>query len=169
MRFPPLVNTLQFLQGVNARETCTSFWTGRKKIQTTKKIITPLAFSAFLCDNIFDSGAAALWISGHSRSGDLPRNHCKWRFRSSLERRKKMGIASLVLGIVGLVFACIPCLWLWSLFLTVPGLILGLIGLSKAKKAGTPKGSALGGVICSIIGIAISLIWLLIVVVFATA
>ena len=29
MGFSPLVNTLQFLQGVNARETCASFWTGR--------------------------------------------------------------------------------------------------------------------------------------------
>ena len=29
MRFPPLVNALQSLQGGNARETCTSFWTGR--------------------------------------------------------------------------------------------------------------------------------------------
>ena len=30
MGFSPLVNTLQFLQGVNARETCASFWTGRE-------------------------------------------------------------------------------------------------------------------------------------------
>ena len=30
MRFPPLVNALQSLQGGNARETCTSFWTGRR-------------------------------------------------------------------------------------------------------------------------------------------
>ena len=29
MGFSPLVNTLQFLQGVNARETCASFWTAR--------------------------------------------------------------------------------------------------------------------------------------------
>ena len=31
MGFSPLVNTLQFLQGVNARETCASFWTGRAR------------------------------------------------------------------------------------------------------------------------------------------
>ncbi|MBO7686660.1 MAG: DUF4190 domain-containing protein [Kiritimatiellae bacterium] len=72
-----------------------------------------------------------------------------------------MGIASLVLGIVGLVFSCIPCLVLWSLLLTIPGLILGIVGMSQAKKTGKGKGPAIGGLICSIIGLAIAAFWLI--------
>ena len=42
MGFSPLVNTLQFLQGVNARETCASFWTGRWRDGPRFFKITPL-------------------------------------------------------------------------------------------------------------------------------
>ena len=38
-----------------------------------------------------------------------------------------MGIASMVLGIVGLVFSFIPCLGTYGIFLTVPGLVLGAV------------------------------------------
>ena len=72
-----------------------------------------------------------------------------------------MGVASLVLGIVGLVFACTGCLTIWSLLLTIPGLILGIIGLKKAKQIGKGKGPALGGLICSIIGLAIAVVMIL--------
>ena len=41
MGFSPLVNTLQFLQGVNARETCASFWTGRDAPGFAFSDITP--------------------------------------------------------------------------------------------------------------------------------
>lgn len=41
MGFSPLVNTLQFLQGVNARETCASFWTGRDELKLFE-LISPI-------------------------------------------------------------------------------------------------------------------------------
>ena len=63
-----------------------------------------------------------------------------------------MGVASLVLGIVGLVISFIPCLGMYGLFLTVPGVILGIVGLSMAAKKNGPKGLAIAGVVCSIIG-----------------
>ncbi len=63
-----------------------------------------------------------------------------------------MGVASLVLGIVGLVFSFIPCLGLYGIFLTVPGLVLGAVGVAKASKSGAPKGLAIAGLVCSIIG-----------------
>ena len=73
-----------------------------------------------------------------------------------------MGVASLVLGIVGIVFTFIPCLAGWSLLLTIPGLIFGIVGVSQSKKTGKGKGVAIGGLVCSIIGLAIATIWFVI-------
>ena len=64
-----------------------------------------------------------------------------------------MGIASMVLGIVGLVFSFIPCLGTYGIFLTVPGLVLGAVAIAKASKnGGAGKGVAIAGLVCSIIG-----------------
>ena len=64
-----------------------------------------------------------------------------------------MGIASLVLGIVGLVFSFIPCLGTYGIFLTIPGIVFGAIGIAKAaKNNGAGKGLAIAGLVCSIIG-----------------
>lgn len=68
-----------------------------------------------------------------------------------------MGVASLVLGIVGLVFSFIPCLGMYGIGLTIPGVVLGAIAISKAKKNnGQGKGLAIAGLVCSIIGSAIA-------------
>ncbi len=63
-----------------------------------------------------------------------------------------MAIAALVLGIVGLVISFIPCLGSYGLFLTIPGIVFGAIGLVKANKTNTGKGLAIAGLVCSIIG-----------------
>ena len=64
-----------------------------------------------------------------------------------------MGIASMVLGIVGLVISFIPCLGTYGIFLTVPGLVLGAGAITKASKnGGAGKGVAVAGLVCSIIG-----------------
>ena len=63
-----------------------------------------------------------------------------------------MAVASLVLGIVGLVISFIPCLGSYGLLLTLPGVVLGAIGLSSAAKKNAPKGLAIAGLVCSIIG-----------------
>ena len=68
-----------------------------------------------------------------------------------------MGIVALVLGIVGLVFSFIPCLGTYGIFLTIPGIVFGAIGVSKAAKDnGAGKGLAIAGLVCSIIGSAIA-------------
>lgn len=69
---------------------------------------------------------------------------------------KGLSIASMVLGIIALVFfcfvyICIPC--------GIISIILGGIALAT-KKAG--KGMAIAGLVCSIIGIAIYVICLLV-------
>lgn len=73
-----------------------------------------------------------------------------------------MGIASLVLGIISLVVAWIPCVGNVAFLPALVGLILGLIDVVKKSKAKAPKGVSLAGTICS--GVA-----LLIIVAYAIA
>ena len=68
---------------------------------------------------------------------------------------KKLGIASLVLGIVGVLgntcCSCCGCLGKIPTFVApLVGLILGIVGVSQAKKAGAKNGLALAGLIVSI-------------------
>ena len=60
----------------------------------------------------------------------------------------------MVLGIIGLVLCFIPFLgWLCALV----GVILGALGISKAKKIGG-KGMAIAGLVCGIVGLAIGIL-----------
>lgn len=67
-----------------------------------------------------------------------------------------MPIAALVLGIVGLLFALIPCLGMYALPLTVLAVIFGAVGMKK--QAG--KGMAIAGLVCGIVGTAVAAYWL---------
>ncbi len=70
-----------------------------------------------------------------------------------------LSIAAMVLGILSILFFCIPYI---SLPLAIVGLILGIISLVK-KQGG--RGMAIAGVICSAIGFIIGII----VIIFAVA
>lgn len=60
-----------------------------------------------------------------------------------------MAILSLIFGIVGLVLSFIPCVCIASVFLTTPGIVLGVIALVKAIKNHAPgKGCAIAGLAC---------------------
>lgn len=63
---------------------------------------------------------------------------------------KGLGIASLVLGIVAFIIFGIPC--------SITGLVLGAVGLAKAKAAGMKNGMALAGVILSIVALGLTLV-----------
>lgn len=73
-----------------------------------------------------------------------------------------MGIASLILGIAGIVLFCLPC---FGLPCSIVGLILGCMSNAKAKQAGMKNGVALGGIITSSIGLAINLIILVLAII----
>ena len=71
-----------------------------------------------------------------------------------------MAILSLIFGIVGLVLSFIPCVCIASVFLTTPGIVLGVIALVKAIKNHAPgKGCAIAGLACSVVGSLVFLIW----------
>ncbi|WP_143229598.1 hypothetical protein [Actinophytocola xanthii] len=71
-----------------------------------------------------------------------------------------MGVTALVLGIVGLVFSFIPLIGVIAWPLTVLGVIFGGVGISNAGKTpGMPKGPAVAGLVCSLVGLLVCIIW----------
>lgn len=74
-----------------------------------------------------------------------------------------MAVASLVLGIVSIVFAfLIPGLPVVAPIVGIIGIILGAIARKNLKAANQPTGMATAGMVMSIIGTIISvLMWLL--------
>lgn len=81
--------------------------------------------------------------------------------------RNGLGVAALVIGIVGVLIALVPFMFWLGAILGLLALIFGIIGMGKANKGeATNKGSALTGVITGALAIVISIVW---VVVLATA
>lgn len=72
-------------------------------------------------------------------------------------------IASMVLGILSIVFAC--CYGI-GLVLAIIGLILGVLALKQQRPG---KGMAIAGVVTSILGLLCGLFWVLIAVGIATS
>ncbi len=67
-----------------------------------------------------------------------------------------MAIAALVLGIVSLVFSFVPGFWWLSMVIGIVGIILG--ALAK-KNPSANQGMATAGLVMSIIGVALGLIF----------
>lgn len=76
---------------------------------------------------------------------------------------KGLGIAGMILGILAIILSFIPCFGVWAIIFAVVGVILSAISLSQAKKAGTSKGMAIAGLICSILAIIIGSIWIFVI------
>ena len=66
-----------------------------------------------------------------------------------------MAVASLVLGIVSIVFSFIGL----GIFGLIPGIVGIILGIIAKKKA--PSGMATAGLVCSIIGVALTLLMLI--------
>ena len=69
---------------------------------------------------------------------------------------KGLGIAGLVLGILAAVVSFVPCLGMYAMFPGIVGLVLSVISIIQANKAGAAKGMAIAGLVCSIVGISIA-------------
>lgn len=61
-----------------------------------------------------------------------------------------MGVAALVLGIIGLVLSFVPCIWWIGTILAVVGVILGIIGLVQSRTTHKGKWTALPGLVFSV-------------------
>ncbi len=68
-----------------------------------------------------------------------------------------LAVASLVLGILSILFAWIPIIGLIAWILAPLGLVFGLVALGKP----VGKGMAIAGSICSGIGLLICLLWVI--------
>ena len=73
------------------------------------------------------------------------------------------GIASLILGILALLIALIPCIGFFALIPGVVAIVLAIVGLSQASKANGAKGIIIAGLVISILGTTIAAVWLLFV------
>jgi hypothetical protein len=68
-----------------------------------------------------------------------------------------MGVAGLVLGILGAICAFIPGVNLFGWVFALIGIVLSAVGMSKAKKANQSSGVSVAGLVLSIVGFAIAL------------
>ena len=71
---------------------------------------------------------------------------------------KGLGITAMILGIISVSFFCL--LYYFTFIFSIPALILGCIGNSKAKSAGAKNGMAVAGIITSAISIGLSVIFI---------
>ena len=72
--------------------------------------------------------------------------------QDELQEKKGMAVASLVLGILGVLCCCIPAL---GPVLSIIGVVLGIISIRKM----TNKGLAIAGLVVSSIGVLMGLYW----------
>lgn len=69
---------------------------------------------------------------------------------------KTLAIVSLVLGILAFIFSFVPCLGMYAIIPGIIGLVMGAISMSMAGKINAPKGMAVAGLVCSLLGSAIA-------------
>ena len=70
-----------------------------------------------------------------------------------------IGIAGLILGICAVPLAIIPCTFPLALLFGAAGIILSAVGMSQASRANGPKGLPVSGLVVSVIGMMIALMW----------
>jgi hypothetical protein len=70
-----------------------------------------------------------------------------------------MGVAALVLGIIGAVFSIIPGMFWLAIILGIVALVLGILGRRQAVAAQLPTGSATAGIVLGGVALALSLFW----------
>ena len=67
-----------------------------------------------------------------------------------------MAVASMVLGILALVWMFIPVINIVAPIIAIIGIVLGAVGKKKLAAEGKPTGMATAGMVMSIIALAIS-------------
>jgi hypothetical protein len=76
------------------------------------------------------------------------------------EPQNGLGIAGFVLGLVGLLFSFIPIIGMIAWPMVIIGLVLGIVGLSKANNGqANNKGMAISGIALSALGLVVCILW----------
>ena len=71
-----------------------------------------------------------------------------------------MGIASMIIGIISVILAFIPCPTAVLLFLPVIiGFVLGIVDVVLKSKRQQPKGCGIAGIVMNAIALVIILLW----------
>jgi hypothetical protein len=70
-----------------------------------------------------------------------------------------MGIAGLLLGIITIPLAIIPCTFVLALLFGAAGITLSAVGLHQANTANGTKGLPVSGLVVSVVGLSIALMW----------
>jgi hypothetical protein len=71
-----------------------------------------------------------------------------------------LGTAGFVLGLIGLLFSFIPVIGVVAWPLVILGIVFSAVGMGKASKGrATNKGLAIAGLVLSIVGLAICVVW----------
>jgi hypothetical protein len=70
-----------------------------------------------------------------------------------------MGIASMVLGIVSVIFGLVPFCGSWAVIPALIGLTLGIVDLAVKSRRKAPRGTAIAGVILNPIAIIAVVLW----------
>ncbi len=71
------------------------------------------------------------------------------------------GIASLILGILALLIAFIPCVGIFALIPGIIAIVLGIVGLSQARNANGTTGLIISGLVISSLATLIAAVWLI--------
>jgi hypothetical protein len=75
-----------------------------------------------------------------------------------------MGVAALILGIIGAIAAFIPCFGFIAIIFGVLAIVLGAIGISQAKKDNASTTMPKAGLILGIAATVFVIIWIVVVV-----
>ena len=74
--------------------------------------------------------------------------------------RMTMSTAGMILGIVAVLFGCIPIIGVGALAFSMVGIVLSGVGMSWNRREGAGIGRALTGLILNIVALMLGIMWL---------
>lgn len=81
-------------------------------------------------------------------------------YQTATKPSNGLGIAGFVVGLVGLVLSFVPLIGVVAWPLVILGIVFSAVGIAKASKGrATNKGLAITGLVVSIVGLAVCVLW----------
>ena len=73
-----------------------------------------------------------------------------------------MGIASMIIGILAAICGFIPLCGYFAITPAIVGLVLGIVDVSKKKKAQAPCGQGVAGIVLNAVALLVIVLWTLV-------